>query len=189
MPRLWSSTIETHRASVRQAIFAATSDIVSERGLANVTMSEIAERAGIGRATLYKYFPDVESILIEWHQQQVARHLEQLVEASGNADSPSERIKVVLTTYALIRQSHGRSEMAATLHRGDHVARVRDQLHAFIAELIRNGAAVGSIRKDVPADELASFCLGALDSAAEMTSEIAVRRLVRVTLDALQPTG
>jgi len=27
-------------------------------------MSHIAERAGIGRPTLYKYFPDVETILL-----------------------------------------------------------------------------------------------------------------------------
>ena len=38
-------------------------------GLLSVTMSQVAEEAGIGRATLYKYFPDVESILAVWHER------------------------------------------------------------------------------------------------------------------------
>jgi AcrR family transcriptional regulator len=42
-------------------------------------MSQIAaEASGIGRATLYKYFPDVESILRAWHERQVGAHLHQL---------------------------------------------------------------------------------------------------------------
>ena len=38
-------------------------------------MSQIAEQTGIGRATLYKYFPDVEAILLAWHERQVTGHL------------------------------------------------------------------------------------------------------------------
>lgn len=34
-----------------------------------MTMSRIAEEIGIGRATLYKYFPDVEAILLAWHER------------------------------------------------------------------------------------------------------------------------
>ena len=38
--------------------------MVAAHGLASVTMSRIAEETGIGRATLYKYFSDVEAILV-----------------------------------------------------------------------------------------------------------------------------
>jgi AcrR family transcriptional regulator len=47
----------------RKAILDTTAALVAEGGLLSVTMSRIAEEAGIGRATLYKYFPDVEAIL------------------------------------------------------------------------------------------------------------------------------
>lgn len=63
MPKLWNQTIEAHRQSVQDATMETTAQLVAEGGLRGVTMSEIAERSGIGRATLYKYFPDVESIL------------------------------------------------------------------------------------------------------------------------------
>src|SRR5687767_2901383 len=67
MPKLWNETIETHRRDVRDAILDATSSLVAEGGLRSVTMSLIAEKADIGRATLYKYFPDIEAILKSWH--------------------------------------------------------------------------------------------------------------------------
>jgi hypothetical protein len=41
--------------------------------------------SGIGRATLYKYFPDVEAVLVAWHERQVAQHLDQLAKARDQA--------------------------------------------------------------------------------------------------------
>src|SRR5206468_1028464 len=80
VPKLWSETIEEHRQAVREATLDTTAALVAEHGLTSVTMSKIAEETGIGRATLYKYFPDVEAILIAWHERQITRHLEYLTE-------------------------------------------------------------------------------------------------------------
>ncbi|HZA80384.1 MAG TPA: helix-turn-helix domain-containing protein, partial [Actinomycetes bacterium] len=80
MPKLWDETIEAHRLQVREAILDTTAALVASHGLRSVTMSEIAERTGIGRATLYKYFPDVEAILLAWHERQITTHLAQLEE-------------------------------------------------------------------------------------------------------------
>jgi AcrR family transcriptional regulator len=62
VPKLWSETIESHRREVRDAIVDTAAALVAEHGLASVTMSQIAGETGIGRAMLYKYFPDVEAI-------------------------------------------------------------------------------------------------------------------------------
>ena len=80
VPRLWAQTVHTHRREVREAILDTASALVTERGLLSVTMSQIAEETGIGRATLYKYFPDVEAILDAWHQRQITGHLEYLAD-------------------------------------------------------------------------------------------------------------
>ena len=79
MPKLWNETIAEHRRTVREATLETTAALVAEHGLASVTMSQIAKETGIGRATLYKYFPDVESVLSAWHERLVASHLNQLV--------------------------------------------------------------------------------------------------------------
>src|SRR5260221_14473930 len=77
VPKLWNQTIEAHRREVRDAILSSTAALVLERGLRSVTMSQIAEETGIGRATLYKYFPDVDAILQAWHAREITHHLHQ----------------------------------------------------------------------------------------------------------------
>ena len=188
MPRLWTDTIEEHRRGVQDAVVDAAAALVAEYGLTSVTMSKIAERTGIGRATLYKYFPDVEAILIAWHQRQIAGHLAQLTGARDAAD-PGGQLEAVLKAYALHQrqsQSHA-TGLAALLHKGEHVTQAQRQLHAFIADLVAQGASAGDIRDDIDPGELASYCLHALTAAGSMPSQAAVRRLVAVTLAGLRP--
>lgn len=185
MPKLWNQTIEEHRRDVREAILDATAALVAEHGLRATGMSQIAEATGIGRATLYKYFPDVETILVAWHERQVRGHLEQLGELGHRAGSPVDRLETVLEAYALMTQEHHGTELAALLHGGEHVARAHDHLREFVRRLIAEGAKSGDFRKDVAPDELATFCLHALTAVGSLKSKAAVRRLVRVTLSGL----
>jgi AcrR family transcriptional regulator len=186
VPKLWNDTIETHRHAVRDATLDATAALVAEHGLRSVTMSQIAEHTGIGRATLYKYFPDLDAILVAWHERQVTSHLEQLVEIGNQAGNARKRLEAVLEAYALIsHQQHHGSELAALLHQGEHVARAHQHLSRFIRDLIAEGAETGDIRDDVAPNELASYCLHAITAASSLPSKAAVRRLVTVILAGL----
>lgn len=190
MPRLWNDTIVTHRRAVRDATLDTTAALVAEHGLRSVTMSQIAEMTGVGRATLYKYFPDVEAILLAWHEREISGHLEQLTEARDSAMEASERLEAVLETYALISHgSHGHhdADLAAFLHRDEQVTRAEHRLHKMIQDLLAEAAAAGGVRDDLAADELATYCLHALAAAGSLTSKAAVRRLVMVTLAGLRP--
>jgi AcrR family transcriptional regulator len=190
VPKLWSETIEAHRQAVHDAILGAAWSLVGERGLLSVTMSQIAERAGIGRATLYKYFPDVESILIAFHERHVAGHLEQLAELSGRPGDAGQRLEAVLEQFALIAHDRGRhstEELSALLHRGQTLARAEQQLIDLVRDLLTEVAATGALRDDVAPEELANYCVHALTAAADLPSEAAVRRLVTVTLDGCAP--
>ncbi len=190
MPKLWSETIEAHRREVRDAILDATAALAAEHGPLSVTMSRVADQAGIGRATLYKYFPDVEAILLAWHERLVTGHLEPLAELRDQAGDAGERLEAVLEAYALISHrsgAHHSTELAAFLHRSEHVARAQQQLIDLIQDLVTEGAEIGDVRGDIAPDELASYCLHALAAASTLPSEAAVRRLVTVTLDGLRP--
>ncbi|HEU0248537.1 MAG TPA: TetR/AcrR family transcriptional regulator [Gaiellaceae bacterium] len=189
MPRLWTETIEAHRREVRDAIQGVTAALVAEHGLRSVSMSQIAEETGIGRATLYKYFAGVEAILFAWHEQRIAGHLEHLAEVRDQAGA-GERLEAVLEAFALISyESHAQhdTELAAFLHRGRHVARAQQQLRDMIRDLLAEGANSGEVRDDVAPDQLASYCLNALGAARSMPSKAAVRRLVVVTLAGVRP--
>lgn len=187
MPKLWNETIAAHRAAVHNAILDTTAALVAEHGLASVTMSQIAEETGIGRATLYKYFAGVEAILVAWHERQVSGHLTHLMGVRDQAGDAGDRLEAVLDAYALISHEHHGTELAALLHRGEHVARARQHLSDLVQDLLTEGAASGDVRNDVPPDELASYCLHALTAASRLPSRAAVRRLVTVILSGLHP--
>ena len=188
MPKLWSETIEEHRRAIHDATLDTTATLVREHGLAAVTMSQIAAATGIGRATLYKYFPDVEAILMAWHERHIALHLRLLTAARDGAATPAEQLDAVLTAYALIQHQHHDTELpVALLHRGEHVARARRQLQDLVSELLAESAEAGSVRSDIAPDELAGYCLHALTAAGSLPSEPAVRRLLAVTLTGLRP--
>jgi len=116
-------------------------------------MSQIAEETGIGRATLYKYFSDVEAILIAWHERQVTGHLEYLAQVRDRAGTAPERLEAVLEAYAQISHEQHDTELASLLHRGEHVARAEQQLTEFVRDLLTEGAETGDLRDDVPPDE------------------------------------
>lgn len=189
VPRLWNDTIEAHRRAVRDATLDTTAALVAEHGLRSVTMSRIAEQTGIGRATLYKYFPDVEAILLAWHERQIQAHLEQLAEIRDHAGDTDQQLEAVLLAYALITHdshAHHDTELAALLHRDEHLVPAQRQLHEMIRDLLAQGARTGNLRDDVAPGELASYCLHALAAAGSMPSKAAIRRLVTVTLTGLR---
>ena len=187
MPRLWTQTIDDHRTAVRDAVLDAAAALVADQGLAAVTMSRVAEMTGIGRATLYRYFHDVEAILLAWHERQVARHLEHLTAVRDGSGGAAEGLVAVLEAYARLSAHSGDTEAVTALHQGTHVARARRQLRDFVRDLLAEGAATGDLRDDIAAEELAAYCLHALGAAREMPSPDAVARLVAVTVTGLRP--
>jgi len=176
------------RKGLDQIVVAAASR-PSTRGLLAVTMSDIAEATGIGRATLYKYFPDVEMILSAWHQRHVEAHLELRRIQERTAD-PVTRLQAVLARYADIcrkRRRHGDDELVAVLHRSTQVRKLQRQLLDLISGLVADAAGAGAIRQDVPAEELASYCVHALAAAGD-SSTTAIDRLLDVVWTGITST-
>ena len=186
VPKLWNDTIESHRREVRDAILEATAALVTEHGLSSVTMSQIAEQTGIGRATLYKYFSDVQAILVAWHERQVSGHLAQLLAARELPGDATQRLEAMFEIYARISHAEHGSELVALLHRGEHVTKAYERLTKVLRDLLAEGAKSGQLRDDVAPAELATFCLHALAAASGLPSPAAVRRLVAVTMSALR---
>src|SRR5260370_35596409 len=126
------------RRAVHDATLDTTAALVAAHGLASVTMSRIAAETGIGRATLYKYFPDVESILAAWHDRHVTRHLEYLAKVRDETGgSAAERLEALLTAHAQITHERPQgTQLAPLVHRGEDIAHGEQQLPGFGGELI-----------------------------------------------------
>jgi AcrR family transcriptional regulator len=191
IPKLWHQTIQAHRREVHDAILETAAALVAKHGLRSVTMSQIAEETGIGRATLYKYFSGVEPILLAWHERHVAEHLERLQRLRDEPGDANSRLESVLQAYALIafeRHQHG-PELGALVHQREHIAAPERRLVEIVRNLLAESQAGGAIRVDVPPGELATFCVYALEAAGAVSSRSAARRLATIVLDALRYRG
>jgi len=196
VPKLWEESIDEHRRSVRDAITEATWRLAEEHGPLSLTMSQVAGAAGIGRATLYKYFTDIESILAAHHARHVEEHLQALDDLRGKAQPPGTRLVAVAEAYASIcfhRGRHSSADISSLVHRGPDVADAERRLHDIFADLIAQAAADGLVRTDLGPDELAAYCRRALEAASQAKDLDGAARLTRVVLDGLgypsQPVG
>lgn len=190
MPKLWDETVESHRRVVREAVEDAAWSLVTERGLRAVTMAKVAAAAGIARATIYKYFPDVESILAAWHQRQIDAHLEQLAAMSEAGGDPGSVLRSVLGAYAEIVARRGRHgpELVALLHHGGAHGTRDHQLDELLVRVLTSAVESSHVRADVDVDTLAAFCRHALGAAAGLHSTDGIDRLVELTFAALSPS-
>lgn len=171
---------------LRQIITAAAVALVNEQGLTAVAMSHVAERAGITRATLYKYFPDVRAILSAWQEQRVAANLAELAAARDGAESPEERLSRMLEAYAVMVYQQHSAELIGFLNATEHGRKGYGELGKMLRDLLAKGAGGGVFRRDVPPNELAAFCISALSAAGGLSSVAAARRLARLAVTAVK---
>lgn len=189
MPRIWTDTVDAHRVQVRRAILTSTWHLVMTEGLFAVTMSRVAEATGIGRATLYKYFPNVESILAAHHLHHVEEHLDRLERLAAEPGQPIDRLATVFTAWAEIcqrRQEHGTDELSSLLHRDPAVAEAEQRVKQLFAGVLTDAIAAYAIRDDVAVDDLADYCVRALTAVPGSASPETRSTLVEMTINGLR---
>ncbi|MEN3307839.1 MAG: hypothetical protein V7603_4041 [Micromonosporaceae bacterium] len=99
-PHTWTESLTIHKQRTREHILATAADLIAERGATDVSMSLLANRAGIARATLYNHFPDLERVLAALVAHEVALFLVQLDRHLVDAPDPVERLRRFLeATY------------------------------------------------------------------------------------------
>jgi AcrR family transcriptional regulator len=185
MSSSWSHALDQHRANQRAQVLAAALELMGERGMTGLTMSALAERAGISRATLYHHFRDVDSVMAAWVGEQINRSLATLVRDAEAIADPMARLEYVFDTQAHVFASqhhrldvqHFESEASAPAVRREVAARMaplRDLLANTVSEAQRSGALRPSIAPELAADLL----LGLLTAIR--------RRLVTGALEAAQ---
>ena len=88
--------------AARKAILAAAAELLLDRGLPGVSMDTVAERAGVSKATIYRWWPAKETLALdmlynEWTKVTPQRY-----------DSGSLRLDLVALLRAWSRLSSGR---------------------------------------------------------------------------------
>ncbi|PIE33358.1 MAG: hypothetical protein CSA55_02030 [Ilumatobacter coccineus] len=66
MPRIAADTIAEHVAHQHKRVTTAAIELIRERGVAAVSMGDIAARSGLARSSLYRYYPSRGHIVAAW---------------------------------------------------------------------------------------------------------------------------
>jgi AcrR family transcriptional regulator len=83
-----------------QGILAAARKVIARKGLAGTTMEQVAEEAGISKATIYLYFKNKEALYSHCVIAGFDAMLECMRQASAQVRDPVERLRVLLDAQA-----------------------------------------------------------------------------------------
>ena len=122
-----------HRVRQAEGIVQSAMELVFSHGVSALSMSAIAQAAGVSRQTLYKYFPDVESVLRAAVQS-----------SSHDTASITDEETAVEQLRAFIHYVLG----AAAAELEAHAAQVRGML----AMILRRGMDEGTFRPNLEPD-------------------------------------
>ncbi len=161
--------VSAHRADQRDHILDAALRLLSERGMAGLSMSSLAQEAGTSRATLYHYFPDIESVLVAWVGREVERSVRQLLAEAGGITDPWNRLAHLVRAQCGLFASqehrlgaeHLESEAVSPAVRAEVSARMAP-LRDLLARTLAEAAARGSARPGISPELAADLVLGML---------------------------
>jgi AcrR family transcriptional regulator len=136
----------------RDEILAAATRLFAERGVAEVTMSEIAVRAGLRQASLYYWFRRKEEILAEIVEQVNRVPLDFVLKLEEEAGDPAVQLwrLVFFDVGALCRFPFDINEVHRLSRRAPEAFEVywheRQALNDAVERLVARGVAAGTFR-------------------------------------------
>ena len=173
----------------RDQIVAAALDLFLDRGI-DVPLEEIANRAGVGIGTLYRRFPDRNTLTRAVAYEGLHRMVD-MAQAAWQ-DEPD-------AWQALCRFLHGCVEMRLGALQSAVEPRLHDEIRAapelrtarrelsdLIDRMTTHAKAAGTLRHDVGSAEVGLLMSLQIYAPPDVPNEPAVRRVVDIMLDGLR---
>ena len=166
----------------RDALLRAAAQLHAERGI-DVPFDEIAQAAGVGRATIYRHFPSREELLIGILDDHVGR-----LEACAAALAPSPEAFLTLFRTALRLQTDTLPLVdllppRSPLPRG--FAALRRRVHDVFREPLRDAQEAGVVRPDLTVEDVRTLIAMLTSVIRPSTPRAEQRRAFRLALEAL----
>ena len=181
------------RPALQQRVAAAILDGAAElfaSGAEQASMNEVAEAAGVARATVYRYFPNRETLLDELAQTAVRDVGTRLASARIDAVSPQEG--VARAVRALVDVGNLFVVLARERPRSG-ADRFERGLVEPLRQLVERGQASGDVRDDITAarltESLIGLIVGMLTSTPALGREDMTATLTSLFLDGARARG
>lgn len=152
------------------SIYHAAVRLFEERGYHATSVQDLADAVGLQKASLYHYMSGKEDLLFRIVERTMAGYLSDLAEVGRTSGTGAECLQALVrrhvarvceeaaTLTILLRDAHGLTGEAR-----ERAIGLTDRYTEGVAEILRRGAADGSLRRDLDPAIAALFLLGALN--------------------------
>jgi AcrR family transcriptional regulator len=166
---------EHDRGDKRPRLVDAACAVFAEKGYASTRVADIAERAGVGKGTVYEYFSSKEELLFavfELTNTQISVRLDDALAAGGTAEEQllnllrlgaeviSEQVEMQPVILDFWAASRGK-EVEDTYRRA--VVSSYTFFRRRVADFIRDGQHKGEFKSSVNAEALAAIIVASVD--------------------------
>jgi AcrR family transcriptional regulator len=172
----------------RERILAAAREVFAERGL-DAPLEVIAQRAGVGQATLYRRFPRREDLIVACFAPKLAEYAAAVEEALAAPDAWTGFCEFFERVCAMQAADQGVQDVLTTTFPTDPaVEEQRMWAFARFAELAGRAQAEGSLRADFVPEDLVLLLMAnaGVVRAMRHAAPEAWRRFVGLMIDALR---
>ncbi|MGW1742490.1 TetR/AcrR family transcriptional regulator [Nocardia sp. NPDC001965] len=152
----------------RQSILRTALELCERDGYQDLTIKSIAETAGVGRQTVYRWWPDKASILLESLTDLATGH--PALEAPDASEPVLDRIEELLTTtFELARSVTGQALvglMSDAQHDPDLSERLQETVigprRTALRTLLQHGVDAGDLAPTTALDLVVDFAFGTM---------------------------
>ncbi len=174
---------------VAAAILDGAAQIFAIRG-EQASMNDVAEAAGVARATVYRYFPNREALLDELAQAAVSDVDARLTSARIDEVAPEEGIARAVRVFVEVGESF---VLLARERVRFEPERFEGKLRQPLRQLFERGQASGDIRDDIASarltESLIGLIVGMLTSTPALGKEDMAATITGLFLDGARPRG
>ena len=175
----------------RQAILAATVELLDRHGFTGVSMDAIAEHAGVGKATIYRWWPNKATVTMDAIFSIIDRLIPQ-----GEGDSAREdltrHLRHLIRLFRDARTSHMIAAVyAEAVHDRELAAVVQERVQgprrAAARQILEAGIARGELRPDLRFDTVLDLIYGPLYYRLLVTHEPTPSTYADTLIDQIWP--
>jgi AcrR family transcriptional regulator len=173
----------------RAAILDAARDLFADS--ADVAMCQVAKRAGVGQATLYRNFPSRSALVAEIVEEHVERTAAVAAEQAGEPDAFFVLLRSLIDNMVNL---YGVAVLAR--HDADADSQIklaRRRIAEFLRQPLRDAKAAGTLRRDLSQDDvflLLAMARGAMEGLTDSAARSAVaHRVLSLQLTGIEARG
>lgn len=137
----------------RESVIAAAEEVFGERGI-DAGIPEIAERAGVGKGTVYRNFETKEDLISAVLAKRTERFNRETAEALEQDDA-MEAFRELLGETVCGKMRNGTFIIGLNIGEGhENLLAARAETQVLLGKLIRKAISQGGMRKDAKADDV-----------------------------------